>query len=227
MTKARQICAVVLFGLILTGCGLVQAGIGQTEDNHKKSEGWRIQEDCTEITEGMAEEIYQKVLGLEQELYAGREAVENSRIVFLNEETAGAEITVRAVFETDLTGIRKPEDDPMIVGMCEARDTLATEQERKAAEEYIEGWLLELRPQYQKTERVPMDIMIKLAKENRKEYRLYYPLREASKETLVPLEQYALENWKEDEEAKRQMGRDRLLESVEIDEGLEQSLDNQ
>lgn len=226
MKKVRQICAVVLFGLILTGYGLVQAGTRQTEDDHKKSEGWRIQEDCTEITEEMAEEIYQKVLGLEQELYAGRMTVENSRIVFLNEETAGAEITVRAVFETDLTSIRKSEDDPMIVGMCEARDTLTTDQERKAAEEYIEGWLMELRPQYQKTERVPMDIMIKLAKENRREYRLYYPLREASKETLVPLEQYALENWKEDEEAKRQMGRDRLLESVEIDEGLGQSLDN-
>lgn len=144
MIKVRQICAVVLFGLILTGYGLVQAGTRQTEDDHKKSEGWRIQKDCTEITEEMAEEIYQKVLGLEQELYAGRMTVENSRIVFLNEETAGAEITVRAVFETDLTSIRKPEDDPMIVGMCEARDTLTTAQERKAAEEYIEGWLLYL-----------------------------------------------------------------------------------
>ena len=219
MLKIKQICAVVFVGLLLAGCGSAQAGTVKTEDHHTKSEGWRIQEDCTKITEEMAEDIYQKVLELEQELYAGREAVENSRIVFLNEETAGAEIIVRAVFETDLTSIRRPEDDPMIQGMYEAKNTLTTDKEKKAAEQYIEGWLLELRPQYQKTQRIPINIVIKLDAENESEYHLYYPFVEASQETLIPLEQYAMENWMENKEKRKQMARDMLLENVEIDMG--------
>lgn len=216
--------------LVLTGCGTMQADITKTgsgreeshtaDNRHLKTEGWRIQDGCEHLSEDMAREIYEKILTMQQETYQGIQKVENSRMVFLDEEKNGRKVTVRAVFEADWTGIRKPGDHPMIQGMYKARDGLATAKEKKAADEYIQGWLAELEPQYQETQRVPWQIVVQFQETDTEGYRLYYPFVQESKETLVPLEQYVQEHCKEDAKEQRKIGKRALVENVQTDRSM-------
>lgn len=227
MTKIKQIIYMTVFAMLfLAGCGASRADTVKANDSGMKNEGWRIQEACSEITDEMAEKIYQDILKLEQDLRKGICTVENSRIVFLKEERKDNEVTVRAVFESDVTGIRKPKDHPMIQGMYEAKDKLVTDEQREAAETYIQGWLAELEPEYRKTYRLSHDIVVKFDMKNGKEYHLYYPFQKESneisepsgqpEETLEPFEQYAADHWKENAEEQRQMGTDRVLEEAGV-----------
>ncbi len=86
MTKIKQIIYVSVFAMLfLTGCGADRLDTATAYDSVIKNEGWRIQEACSEITEEMAENIYQDVLKLKQDLRKGIYTVENSRIVFLQQ----------------------------------------------------------------------------------------------------------------------------------------------
>lgn len=225
MTKIKQIIYVSVFAMLfLMGCGADRPDTATAYDSVIKNEGWRIQEACSEITEEMAEKIYQDVLKLKQDLRKGIYTVENSRIVFLKEERKGNEVTVRAVFESDETSVRKPKDHPLIQGMYEAKDKLVTDAQKEAAETYIQGWLAELEPEYGKTYRLSHDIVVKFDMENRMGYQLYYPFikesneisesSEQPEETLEPFEQYAADHWKENVEEQRQIGRERILEAA-------------
>lgn len=191
------------------------SGINENVQQHKdlKTTGWRIQDGCRHMTEALAEDIYQDVLALEQELCDQINEIENSRIIYLTEETKENAVFIRAVFEADYTVIRKPEDHPMIQGMYEAADELLTEQEKKAADAYIDGHLKELYPLYQQTNRVPLDVVVKLDADS-SGYQLYYPYVENNKEKLKPLHKYAVKNWKEDPKQMKRMGRKILLDNV-------------
>ena len=191
-----------------------QTKTGGTDDGHLKTEGWRVQDGCTHVSEEMAQEIYETILSMQQETYEGIQKVENSRIVFLEEDTKEHEVTVRAVFEADWTGIRKPKDHPMVQGMYEAKKGLATEEEKKAADEYIKGWMLELEPMYQKTQRMTWQIAVRFQETDQQGYRLFYPYVQESEETLMPLDQYVREYCREDAKESRKMGRKMLDENV-------------
>lgn len=232
MAKYNQLCCTVLAGLLIAGCAdesinaklqnqSVKAYNTSAADDRLakkgiKTAGWRIQAGCSNVTEELAEAVYQEVLELKQELSEGIYEMKNSRMIFLREEVKGDGVEARAVFEADYTGVRKPEDHPMIQGMYEARAELKTDKDRKAADEYIDGWLKELYPEYQKTERYSLEVAVKFKTDHTKEYKLYYPFVKNSKEKLKPLRKYAEKNWKEDKEQRHQMGRTRLFEYVEL-----------
>lgn len=195
----------------------IQDANASKENSHKKeiqTEGWRIQSDCSKITDQTAQAVFDDVRELEKELCDGIYAIENSRIVFLHEEAQEGAVIVRAVFEADYTSIRKPEDHPLIQGMYEAKAKLKSDQEKKDADAYIDGWLTEFYPTYQKTERVPLNIAVKMNDDQTQEYELYYPFVKNSKEKLKPLREYARKNWKEDTTEMKKTGKLRLLESV-------------
>ncbi|MDE7311310.1 MAG: hypothetical protein K2N87_06780 [Eubacterium sp.] len=235
--RSRKFICIVCAALFLSGCGTMQTAAdgtsarktatdgtsadkttaGATDTGNIKTDGWRIQDGCQSITEKMAEEIYQKIYKMQQETYEGIQQIENARLVFLEEEKKEGMVTVRAAFEADWTGIRKPEDYPMIQGMYEAKAELSTEKEKKAADEYINGWLMELEPQYQKTERISWQVAVQFQETDKDGYRLLYPFVQESKETLMPLEQYIQEYCKENAKESRRMGKERLLEMVQED----------
>ncbi len=211
MGKLRQITIMMLFLVCLLGSASVRKDTEAAADTQLKSEGWRIQEECSQLTEQMAEEIYTKVLTLRQKLTKGRCTLENGKMVFLTEEIKERIATVRAVFEADETIVRKPCDDPLILGMYEAKEQLATDEAKKEAEACINGWLAELEPEYLKTYRLVLEVVVKFDITD-KNYSLYYPVQEEAKETLEPFERYASEHWKENGQERRQMGCERIFE---------------
>ncbi len=127
-------------------------------------------------------------------------------------------ITVEAAFEADYTITRRPADNPIIQGMYEAKKNLKTEKEKDFAEECIQGYLTEMNATYQVTERYPTTVIVKFnTKDKPEDYELFYDLVSEGKSNLVPFRQYAMENWKENVQERRQMGKEVLLENVEID----------
>ncbi len=230
MVKLKRIGCVALVLLLLTGYAAkamqeeTQADAislrsikGSTQKKQIETEGWRIQTGCSKITGEMAQSVYQEVRGLKEELGDGIYTMKNSRIVFLTEETREDEVMARAVFEADYTAIRNPREHPLILGMYAAKETLTTDQERQAADEYIDGFLAEMYPEYKKTERVSLDVAVKFDVGHPNEYVLYYPLVQNSKEKLKPLKKYAGKYWKEDKKQMKRMGRKKLLENVKAE----------
>ena len=100
----------------------------------------------------------------------------------------------------------------------EAKKNLKTEKEKSFAEECIQGYLTEMNATYQVTERYPTTVIVKFnTKDKPEDYELFYDLVSEGKSNLVPFRQYAMENWKENVQERRQMGKEVLLENVEID----------
>lgn len=243
MANIKKLCGAVFLVLLLAGCSNkavrkeIQPDVGRMKNSQKadlcqmndmpeerpdksrdiKTSGWRIQSGCRHMTETLAEDIYQEVLALELMLCEQINKIENSRMVFLSEETKEQEVFIRAVFEADYTLVRKPENHPMIQGMYEAVEELLADQEKQAADAYIDGHLKELYPSYQKKQRVPMEVVVKIDERDGSRYQLYYPFVKNNKEKLKPLHKYAVTYWKEDPKKMRQLGRDMLLENVQAE----------
>lgn len=244
--KRLKICASVLAVVLLAGCGQMKStksgnavkeepvsnrNTQETEKKEIKMCGWRIQPGCHTVTEKMADRIYEDISDLEQKLNEGIRRIENSRLIFYKEETVNGDIDsktpegngetentviVRAVFEADYTNIRNPKENPVIQGMYEAKNELATEKEKKAAQECIEGYLNEFYPQYKKTQRISLEFAVCTGTRQKDAYMLYYEVIDENGERLEPLIQYAMENWMENPEERRQMGKETLLENVDI-----------
>ena len=68
------------------------------------------------------------------------------------------------------------------------------------------------------TERYPTTVIVKFnTKDKPEDYELFYDLVSEGKSNLVPFRQYAMENWKENVQERRQMGKEVLNENVKID----------
>lgn len=210
---SRWIITALLAALLTAGCG-----VNKSESMAPLPEEIKISDSCQWLTAQRAESVFQDIKDLRETFAEGIGKVENPTIVFSKESKKEDTITVEADFEADYTIIRKPDDNPIIQGMYEAKKNLKLKKEKEFAEKCIQGYLTEMNATYQVTERYPTTVIVKFnTKDKPEHYELFYDLVTEGKSNLAPFRQYAMENWKENVQERRQMGNEVLLENVEID----------
>ena len=115
-------------------------------------------------------------------------------------------------FQADWKRIREPEDDPLIKGMLQAMDELELSEEKEAARNIIDGYIVEMNSEPE-SERIETKFVAQISPEN-ETLELFYPFVQEGKETLLPFREYAEENWFENAEKRMQEGRRRLIVEV-------------
>ena len=98
----------------------------------------------------------------------------------------------------------------MIQGMYQAANSLSDEAQKALALETADGWLAEMRS-WPEEEYLEQPIVIMLEGDN---LVLYYPYVMDGVETLIPLQEYVVENWTEDSEKRYQDGVNIIEEAV-------------
>lgn len=152
-------------------------------------------------------EIAQQVYAVISEAEKVRYNISNYELELVSEEGNRANF----IFWADWESIREVEDDPFIQGLRQAAETLSDEQEKAYAEEVIHDWVTEMQG-WSETERLETQIVVMT--DDVGTWTLYYPFVEDGKETLILLEEYAVTEWTEDSEARRQSGIDTMNEAV-------------
>lgn len=156
--------------------------------------------DCeTEITE----QIYAVISEAEKVRYE----ISNYELEVVSIEENRAD----CIFLADWKSIREPEDDPFIQGMKQRAETLSDEQEKAYADEIIRGWIVEMQG-WPQSER--LETLITIISHDIGAWNLYYAHVENGEETLFLLDEYAIDNWTEDAEARKQSGVDTMNEAI-------------
>lgn len=152
----------------------------------------------------ITDEIYSIIIEAEKVRYN----IHNPKLEIVNIEIDRAD----CIFSADWEWIRKAEDDPMILGMHEAKATLTDELEIAYADEIIQGWISEIECWYG-TERIETRIVIK---QDNDAWILYFPHVEDGQETLYVLGDYAATYWTEDFDARKQNGINIINEAITL-----------
>ena len=162
-------------------------------------------------------EIAEQVTSIMQESQKGRYNLENCEVLVTEESKEAGFLIRRMTFQADWKRIREPEDDPLIQGMLQARDELKSPGEKEAAGRIIDGYIVEMNSEPE-TEKIETKFVAQISLEN-ETWELFYPFVQEGKETLLPLRDYAEENWFENAGKRMQEGRRRLIaEITEADE---------
>ena len=125
-------------------------------------------------------------------------------------------------FQADWKRIREPEDDPLIKGMLQAMDELELSEEKEAARNIIDGYIVEMNSEPE-SERIETKFVAKISLEN-ETFELFYPFVQEGEDTLLPFWEYVEENWLENTEKRMQEGHKRLRRLINTEKGLNQSL---
>lgn len=125
-------------------------------------------------------------------------------------------------FQADWKRIREPEDDPLIKGMLQAMDELELSEEKEAARNIIDGYIVEMNSEPE-SERIETKFVAKISLEN-ETFELFYPFVQEGEETLLSFWEYVEENWLENTEKRMQEGHKRLRRLINTEKGLNQSL---
>lgn len=158
-------------------------------------------------------EIAEQVTSIMQEFQKGRYNLENCEVFVTEESKKDGYVVRRMTFQADWKRVREPIDDPLIQGMLQARDELESPGEKEAAGKIINGYLVEMNSEPE-SERIETKFVAQISPGN-ETWELFYPFVQEGKETLVPFQEYAEENWSEDAEKQMQEGRRRLIDEVE------------
>ena len=177
---------------------------------------------CENLSEETARQIYAEIQSIMMETYGASERLERFSVNFQKQREADGLYQLELLAGVDWTTIRDPREHPMILGMEEALETLGSDEEKRIGREYIDGWLAELTPEFQVTERIPIFLRAFSSQPDMSDYELYCSIyTESGEETWVPMKEYYLEHYKENPEEKRQAGREMLEEYVENTVGTE------
>ncbi|WP_343208584.1 M56 family metallopeptidase [Anaerolentibacter hominis] len=180
---------------------------------------------CGNLTEERAEKIFTDIKALMLSTFQVRgDRLENFSIEFVEEnkdDNGWFQCYVNII--TDWTTTRAPEDDPLIIGMRKTADELGTEKEKEAAERLIDGFLTEMEPEHNRTERLklPHEFLVKYMPEEsvsaakNRNYELYYVYEENGTETFSSAAEYYEEHFKEDPEKREKLGADTLREQLD------------
>lgn len=187
--KIRIGIAAVLAGIFLMGCA-----------EHK------------DFLENCDSEIVEQVTDIMKESQKGRYELENCG-VFITDENEEEEYMVRRMtFQADWKRIREPEDDPLIKGMIQAMEELESENEKDAAKDIIDGYIVEMDSEPE-SETIETKFVAKISLEN-ETIELYYPYVQEGQETLVPFKEFTEENWMEDSEKRIEEGKGIIRETL-------------
>ncbi len=162
----------------------------------------------SEMVDDNRQEITEEIYTLISEVQKERYEIKNYELQIYSIEKDRADYN----FVADWVPIRSVEDDPLMQGMRQAAALLTDEQEKAWAEEYINGWVLEMQG-WQETER--MDTYVTVVMDGEDSWTLYYSYVMDGKERLILFEDYIRENWTEDAEERRQSGSDLVNERIE------------
>ena len=157
-------------------------------------------------------EIAEQVTSIMQESQKGRYNLENCEVLVTEESKEAGFLIRRMTFQADWKRIREPEDDPLIQGMLQARDELKSPGEKEAAGRIIDGYIVEMNSEPE-TEKIETKFVAQISLEN-ETWELFYPFVQEGKETLLPLREYAEENWFENAGKRMQEGRRRLIAEI-------------
>lgn len=179
--KIRIGIAAVLVGIFLMGCA-----------EHK------------DFLESCDSEIAEQVTDIMKESQKERYELENCRVFITEENEEEGYIVRRMTFQADWKRIREPEDDPLIKGMIQAMEELESENEKDAAKDIIDGYIVEMDSEPE-SETIETKFVAKISLEN-ETIELYYPYVQEGQETLVPFKEFTEENWMEDSEKRIEEG---------------------
>ena len=157
-------------------------------------------------------EIAEQVTSIMQESQKGRYNLENCEVLVTEESKEAGFLIRRMTFQADWKRIREPEDDPLIQGMLQARDELKSPGEKEAAGRIIDEYIVEMNSESE-TEKIETKFVAQISLEN-ETWELFYPFVQEGKETLLPLREYAEENWFENAGKRMQEGRRRLIAEI-------------
>ena len=157
-------------------------------------------------------EIAEQVTSIMQESQKGRYNLENCEVLVTEESKQAGFLIRRMTFQAYWKRIREPEDDPLIQGMLQARNELKSPGEKEAAGRIIDGYIVEMNSEPE-TEKIETKFVAQMSLEN-ETWELFYPFVQEGKETLLPLQEYAEENWFENAEKRMQEGRRRLIAEI-------------
>ena len=157
-------------------------------------------------------EIAEQVTSIMQESQKGRYNLENCEVLVTEESKEAGFLIRRMTFQADWKQIREPEDEPLIQGMLQARNELKSPGEKEAAGRIIDGYIVEMNGEPE-TEKIETKFVAQISLEN-ETWELFYPFVQEGKETLLPLREYAEENWFENAGKRMQEGRRRLIAEI-------------
>ena len=207
--QRRKNIGLLLIGvLFLTGCKV-------PEKNVPLDERITIQESCTQLSNKMANEVFEELQELILAPQEGIYKIENFTMkVYGEKEKKDGLIWETVKIQSDWTLTRKPEDNPFIMGMMEARDELENPEKIAYADQVIDGWLVEFEAYYLVKEEQPIEVFLAF-EPGEEDYMLYFHDTYEDSDEMVPLKEYSKEHWGEDTELRKEMGRERLLEDLE------------
>lgn len=181
-------------------------------DEAPLEEGITIQENGVQLANEMANQIYTDLLTLVVDPQEDIYKYENFRMTVYDEQTTDTGVIqeqIRVMY--DCTLVRDPKQDPYVVGMTEAKESLEDETKIEYADEAIEEVLAPLESEYQTTKKLGIEVVVSF-EPGAKEYALYY--KDGSKDKLILLEEYSRENFSEDAAARRKAGKEYLIAEV-------------
>lgn len=187
--------------------------IGCSQEDEKVNDNIIIENTSNKLSENEAVKYAKDIQKIMMETYKGINSLENFKFIFEDGKN-GIDVTV----ESDWTTIRKPEENPILLGMKEEVEKLKDEKEKKMAEELVEGFLKEFEGEYQTTQRIEEKLILEKRDSKEGEYEVFYPEEINGKITLYPMKEYYDENFKEDFEQRKELGRTTLLERLGLEE---------
>lgn len=190
--------------LILTGC---------SQEDKKVNDTTIVENTSNQLSEKEAVKYAKDIQKIMVETYKGINSLENFKFIFEDGKN-GIDITV----ESDWTTIRKPEENPILLGMKEEVEKLKDASKKKMAEDFIEDFRKEFEGEYQTTQRIEEKLILEKRDSKEGEYEVFYPEEINGKITLYPMKEYYDENFKEDFEQRKELGRTTLLERLELEE---------
>lgn len=190
--------------LILTGC---------SQEDKKVNDTTIVENTSNQLSEKEAVKYAKDIQKIMVETYKGINSLENFKFIFEDGKN-GIDITV----ESDWTTIRKPEENPILLGMKEEVEKLKDASKKKMAEDFIEDFRKEFEGEYQTTQRIEEKLILEKRDSKEGEYEVFYPEEINGKITLYPMKEYYDENFKEDFEQRKELGRTTLLERLELED---------
>lgn len=190
--------------LILTGC---------SQEDKKVNDTTIVENTSNQLSEKEAVKYAKDIQKIMVETYKGINSLENFKFIFEDGKN-GIDITV----ESDWTTIRKPEENPILLEMKEEVEKLKDATKKKMAEDFIEDFRKEFEGEYQTTQRIEEKLILEKRDSKEGEYEVFYPEEINGKITLYPMKEYYDENFKEDFEQRKELGRTTLLERLELED---------
>lgn len=207
-------CCIAIFGIVYINKkndgSLVSLTSKEETDNDIK-----IENECENLTSGKANAIAKEIKEIMIETQKDINVLENFSVKFSNERPKEEKTVIDVTVEADWTTIRKPEDNPVIIGMNEVVESLKTEEEKKKAKVIISGFLAEMEGEYNKTERLPDYFRVTFKDKSDLNYEIFCMQSIKEDTILYPMREYYEKNYKENREERIKLGRETLLENME------------